>query len=69
MRDALRCGRLVAERAAISAVVPPDPAAHIRAAELRRSRLQREREDLAAGKVATGTTLSPMPSGSGTRPS
>jgi hypothetical protein len=50
LRDALRRGRLVAERAAILAVVPPDPSAHIRAAELQRSRLQRDREDLAAGK-------------------
>jgi conjugative relaxase-like TrwC/TraI family protein len=50
MRDALRRGRLVAEREAILAVVPPDPSAHIRAAELQRGRLQREREDLAAGK-------------------
>ena len=50
MRDALRRGRLVAERAAIVAVAPPDPAAHIRAAELQRTRLQRERQDLAAGE-------------------
>jgi hypothetical protein len=50
MRDALRRGRLVAEREAVLAVVPPDPAAQIRAAELQRSRLQRDREDLAAGK-------------------
>jgi hypothetical protein len=50
MRDALRRGRLVAEREAILAVVPPDPAAQIRAAELQRSRLQRDREDLAVGK-------------------
>jgi len=49
MRDALRRGRLVAEREAILAVTPPDPSAHIRAAELQRARLQREREDLAAG--------------------
>jgi hypothetical protein len=50
MRDALRRGRLVAERDAILAVTPPDPAAHIRAAELQRGRLQRERDDLAAGE-------------------
>ncbi len=50
MRDALRRGRLMAEREAILAVVPPDPAAQIRAAELQRSRLQREREDLTAGQ-------------------
>ena len=50
MRDALRRGRLAAEREAILAVVPPDPSAHIRAAELQRSRLQRERDELAAGK-------------------
>ena len=50
MRDALRRGRLLADREAILAVAPPDPSAHIRAAELQRGRLQREREDLAAGK-------------------
>ena len=50
MRDALRRGRLVAEREAILAVIPPDPAVQIRAAELQRSRLQREREDLTAGE-------------------
>ena len=50
MRDALRRGRLVAERQAILAVAPPNPSVHIRAAELQRSRLQREREDLGAGK-------------------
>ena len=50
MRDALRRGRLVAECNAILAVVPPDPSVHIRAAELRRSRLQRDRDDLAAGR-------------------
>jgi len=48
-RDALRRGRLVAERDAILAVVPPDPAAEIRAAELQRRRLEEEREDLATG--------------------
>jgi hypothetical protein len=50
LRDALRHGRLVAERQAILAVMPPDPSAHIRAAELQRSRLRRDRDDLAAGK-------------------
>jgi conjugative relaxase-like TrwC/TraI family protein len=50
MRDALRRGRLVAEREVILAVVPPDPSVHIRAAELQRSRLQRDRDDLAAGR-------------------
>jgi hypothetical protein len=50
MRDALRRGRLVAEREAILAVTPPDPAAEIRAAELQRGRLQQEREHLAAGE-------------------
>ena len=49
LRDALRRGRLVAEREAILAVAPHDPSAQIRAAELQRSRLQRERQDLAAG--------------------
>lgn len=50
VRDALRRGRLVAERDAILAVVPPDPSAHIRTDELQRSRLQRDRDGLAAGK-------------------
>jgi len=50
MRDALRRGRLAAEREAILAVAPPDPAAHIRAAELQRRQLARERQDLAAGE-------------------
>jgi hypothetical protein len=54
MRDALRRGRLVAEREAILAVVPPDPAARIRAAELQSSRLQHEREDLIEGKGRYG---------------
>ena len=40
----------MAERQAILAVVPPDPSAHIRASELQRGRLQRDRDDLAAGK-------------------
>ena len=47
-RDALRRGRLVAERQAILAVVPPNPTAAIRA-EAERARLQQDREDLAAG--------------------
>jgi hypothetical protein len=50
MRDALRRGRLLAERAAIVAVAPADPSAHIRATELQRTRLQHEREALAAGE-------------------
>ncbi len=49
MRDALRHGRLVAERDAILAGMPPDPSAEIRAAELARGRLERERNDLAKG--------------------
>ena len=49
MRDALRHGRLVAERDAILAVVPANPTAEIRAAELQRSRLDAEREHLAKG--------------------
>jgi hypothetical protein len=49
MRDALRHGRLVAERDAILAVIPHDPSAEVRAAELQRSRLEKEREDLANG--------------------
>ena len=49
MRDALRHGRLVAERNAILAVVPADPIAEIRTAELQRSRLEAEREHLAKG--------------------
>jgi len=49
MRDALRHGRLVAERDAILAVIPHDPSAEIRAAELQRSRLEKDRKDLATG--------------------
>jgi hypothetical protein len=49
MRDALRHGRLVAERDAILAVIPPDPSAEIRAVELQRSRLDKERDELAKG--------------------
>jgi hypothetical protein len=49
MRDALRHGRLVAERDAILAVIPPDPSAEIRAVELQRSRLDKERHELAKG--------------------
>ena len=50
LRDALRRGRLVAEREAILAVIPPDPTVQIRAVELQRSRLGGERQDLAAGE-------------------
>lgn len=49
MREALRHGRLVAERDAILAVIPRDPSVDIRAAELQRRRLEAEREDLAKG--------------------
>jgi len=49
MRDALRHGRLLAEREAILAVIPHDPSAEIRAAELQRSRLEKDRKDLATG--------------------
>lgn len=50
MRDALRRGRLGAERAAIAAVNPPDPSAEIRTVEKELARVRRQREDLAAGK-------------------
>jgi len=50
MRDALRRGRLAAERAAIAAVVPPDPSAEVRTVEKELARIRRQREDLAAGK-------------------
>jgi hypothetical protein len=50
LRAALRRGRLVAERQAIGAAMPPDPTADIQAVERERDRLQRQREDLAAGK-------------------
>ena len=50
MRDALRRGRLAAERAAIAAVIPPDPSAEIRTAEKDLRRIHRQREDLSAGK-------------------
>jgi hypothetical protein len=50
MRDALRRGRLAAERAAIAAVIPPDPSAEISTVEKDLRRIHRQREDLAAGK-------------------
>ncbi len=50
MRDALRRGRLVAERAAIAAVIPPDPSAEIPTVEKDLRRIHRQREDLATGK-------------------
>lgn len=50
MRDAIRRGRLVAERDAILAVIPPDPTPQLRAADLQRRRLEREREQLATGE-------------------
>ena len=50
MRDALRRGRLAAERAAIAAVIPPDPSAEILTVEKDLGRILRQREDLAAGK-------------------
>jgi predicted RNase H-like nuclease (RuvC/YqgF family) len=50
MRDALRRGRLAAERAAIAAVIPPDPSAELRTVEKDLRRIHRQREDLAAGK-------------------
>lgn len=49
MRDALRRGRLAAERAAIAAVIPPDPSAEIHAVETELARIRARREDLAAG--------------------
>ena len=49
MRAALRRARLVAKHDAIQAVIPPDPSAAIQAAELEHRRLQRQRNDLAAG--------------------
>jgi len=49
MRDALRRGRLAAERAAIAAVIPPDPSAELRTVEKDLRRIHRQREDLAAG--------------------
>ena len=68
MRDALHRGRLVAERDAILAVVPPDPSAHIWAAEVQRSRLQRDRDDLVSGRGRYRDHPSPTPSGSCTMP-
>ena len=50
MRDALRRGRLAADRAAIAAVIPPDPSAEIRTVEKELARIWRQREDLTAGK-------------------
>nr|MDQ3643682.1 hypothetical protein [Actinomycetota bacterium] len=49
MRDALRRGRLAAERAAIAAVIPPDPTVEIPTVEKDLRRIHRQREDLAAG--------------------
>jgi hypothetical protein len=49
MRGALRRGRLVTERAAIAAVIPPDPSAEIAATEKEVARLRRQRDELAAG--------------------
>ena len=49
MRDALRRGRLVAERAAIAAVIPVDPRAEIKATERQLARLQGQRRELATG--------------------
>jgi hypothetical protein len=50
LRAALRRGRLVAERQAIAAAMPPDPTAEIQAIERDRDRLRRQQDDLAAGK-------------------
>ena len=49
MRSALRRARLTAEVAAISAVMPPDPSAELRAAERERRWLNGARKDLATG--------------------
>jgi hypothetical protein len=49
MRDALRRGRLAAERAAVATVIPPDPSEEIRTLEKDLRRIHRQREDLAAG--------------------
>jgi conjugative relaxase-like TrwC/TraI family protein len=50
MRDALRRGRLAAERAAIAAVIPPDPSAELRTVDKELASVRRQRENLAAGK-------------------
>ncbi len=47
----LRRGRLAAERAAILAIIPPDPSAEMRAVEREQARLRGQRDSLAA---ATG---------------
>jgi hypothetical protein len=49
MRDALRRGRLAAERAAIAAVVPLDSTAEINASERQLARLRGQRRALATG--------------------
>lgn len=49
MRDALRRGRLAAERAAILAVIPPDPSAELRAVALQQTRPRHQKGALAAG--------------------
>jgi conjugative relaxase-like TrwC/TraI family protein len=50
MRDALRRGRLAAERAAIAAVIPPDPSTEMLTVERALKRIHSQRQDLAAGK-------------------
>jgi len=49
MRAALRRGRLIAERAAIAAVIPPDPRAEIRSVETELARVHHRRGALGAG--------------------
>jgi len=50
MRDALRRGRLAAERAAIASVIPPDPRAEIEATQRQLARLGAQRRELDAGQ-------------------
>jgi hypothetical protein len=50
MRNALRRGRLAAERAAIAAVIPPDPTAEIETTQRQLARLQGQRRALDTGQ-------------------
>jgi hypothetical protein len=52
MRNALRRGRLLAERHAIAGAVPADPSVEIQEVERRRDRLRRQHDDLRAGRGA-----------------
>src|SRR5207245_1883874 len=57
IREALRLARLEAQRQAIEAAIPADPAPELRAAEIQLAALQRARRDLETGRGRyAGTT-------------